>query len=189
MAGNQIIDKEKLVSILAAAFDDNKSVNYIIRQDEKRNERIRALMAYSFDVCAGAGKIFASSDFCSYALVSYPDKRKTTTKSVLRDIKFIFACLGIFHVKKAMARESVIQKGHPQTPFTYLWFIGTEPSQQGKGIATTLLNEIIREAEQQNRPVYLETSTVSNISWYKKFGFKIYRELDFGYKLYCMKRE
>jgi hypothetical protein len=189
MGSNQYIDKERVIDILSASFDDNKSVNYIIRQDAKRNKRIRALMAYSFDVCFDAGKIFASADNNSCALVSYPDKKKITLKSALRDIKFIFTCLGIGNIKKAMNRESIIRKVHPTGPFIYLWFIGTDPSKQGKGSGTKLINEIITDAEKLNCPIYLETSSTKNIPWYEKFGFEIYNELDFGYKLYCMKRE
>lgn len=41
-------DKELVVDILTKSFADNKSVNYIIKQDGKRIERIKNLMRYSF---------------------------------------------------------------------------------------------------------------------------------------------
>jgi ribosomal protein S18 acetylase RimI-like enzyme len=56
-------------------------------------------------------------------------------------------------------------------------------------LGSELMKEIITDATAMNRTICLETSTVKNILWYEKFGFKIYKELDFGYKLYCMKRE
>jgi hypothetical protein len=55
-------DKERIIKILAQSFDDNKSVNYIIPQDKKRKQRIRQLMAYSFDICLQYGKVFLSDD-------------------------------------------------------------------------------------------------------------------------------
>ena len=33
-------DKQRVVNILAHSFDDNKSVNYIIKQDGKRVQRL-----------------------------------------------------------------------------------------------------------------------------------------------------
>ena len=36
-------DKAFIVSILLASFDQNSSVNYIIKQDNKRQERIKGL--------------------------------------------------------------------------------------------------------------------------------------------------
>jgi len=71
----------------------------------------------------------------------------------------------------------------------YLWFIGVDPDQQNKGIGSSLIKEVIEEAHSQQRPVYLETSTLKNIPWYEKFGFKIYNELNLGYRLYFMKKE
>lgn len=71
----------------------------------------------------------------------------------------------------------------------YLWFVGVAPNHQNMGIGSTLIKEVIKEAHFQNRPVFLETSTLKNIPWYEKFGFKIYNQLDLGYQLFFMKKE
>jgi ribosomal protein S18 acetylase RimI-like enzyme len=97
--------------------------------------------------------------------------------------------MGLSNVKKAMDRESKIKKFHPKEPMYYLWFIGVDPKEQNKGIGSTLLKDVIKQAELKNRSVYLETSTLKNIPWYEKFGFKIYNELDLSYRLYFMKTE
>ena len=71
----------------------------------------------------------------------------------------------------------------------YLWFIGVDPKEQNKGTGSTLLKDVIHQASLKNRSVYLETSTSKNIPWYEKFGFKIYNELDLGYRLYFLKND
>ena len=86
-----------------------------------------------------------------------------------------------------MARESKIKSFHPKYSFYYLWFIGVDPDEQNKGIGSQLLEEVIKEGKLQQRPTYLETSTLRNLPWYQKFGFQIFEELDFGYKLFCLK--
>jgi hypothetical protein len=48
---------------------------------------------------------------------------------------------------------------------------------------------VISEGASKQRPIYLETSTLKNIPWYEKFGFTVYDKLDFGYELFCMKKE
>ena len=182
-------DKELIVDILAKSFDDNKSVNYIVKQDRNRAERLRKLMEYSFDVCDLFGEVFLSDDRKGCALIVMPDKKKTTLKSLGLDAKLVTSVIGLSNVKKAMSRETRINKLHPKTPFYYLWFIGVDPSQQNRGTGTKLLNEIIKEGKQKGRPIFLETSTLKNIPWYEKFGFAVYNKLDFGYDLYCMKNE
>ncbi|HNU47181.1 MAG TPA: GNAT family N-acetyltransferase [Bacteroidia bacterium] len=180
-------EKELVVTILVQSFDDNKSVNYTIKQDTRRRQRIRKLMEYSFEICSMFGNVFISDDNKGCALVVMPDKKRTTFKSIWLDVRLVFGAIGIVSARKAMSRETAIKKIHPNDALYYLWFIGVQPSEQGKGIGSRLLTEVIQEGKSKRRTVCLETSTLKNIRWYEKHGFKTYRELDFGYTLYCMK--
>jgi GNAT superfamily N-acetyltransferase len=180
-------DKNLVVNILTKSFDDNKSVNYIVNQDAKRVQRIRRLMDYSYDQCELFGDIFLSEDKTGCALIIKPDMKRTTLRSILLDIQFVVRCLGLGNVKKAMQRESKIKKVHPDGLLYYLWFIGVDPISQNKGVGSKLMNEIIAEGTKQNRTICLETSTLKNIPWYEKFGFTIYNQFDFGYRLFCLK--
>lgn len=182
-------DRDQVVRILSGSFNDNKSVNYIIKQDSKRIQCIRALMEYSFDICRMFGDVFLSEDKKGCALILIPDKKKTTLKSILLDAKLTFSSVGLSNIKKAMNREAKIKQIHPNGFLYYLWFIGVDPSNQNNGIGSRLLKDVINEGQKQNRIICLETSTLKNIPWYEKFGFSIYQEFDFGYKLFCMKRE
>lgn len=179
-------DKGLVVNILTKSFDTNQSVNYIVKQDEKRIKRVAALMDYSFEVCYSFGDVFLSDDKKACALVLYPDKRKTTIKSVLLDVKLILFCVGLENIKKTLARESRIKKIQPKELMYYLWFIGVTPEHQNTGIGSELLYELIEDSNLQKKPIYLETSTLKNLPWYTKFGFRIYHELDLNYKLFFL---
>jgi len=182
-------DKNTIVDILAESFNDNQSVNYIVKQDRKRSHRIRNLMAYSFDICYLYGEVFLTENKSGCALILFPDKKRNNLKTILLDIKLIVSCIGISNIKKAMNRESKIKELQPKKLMYYLWFIGVDPDQRNMGIGSTLIKEVIEEAHSKQRPVYLETSTLKNIPWYEKFGFKIYNELDLSYQLFFMKKE
>jgi len=182
-------DKTLVVDILTKSFDSNESVNYIAKQDKNRTKRINALMDYSFEECFMFGDVFLSDDEKACALVLYPDKKRTTVKSILLDVKLIFSCIGIENIKKALARESKIKQLQPKTTMYYLWFIGVDPEYQSQGIGNNLLQNVINDSDKKQRPIYLETSTMKNLPWYKKFGFQIYNELDLTYKLFFLKRE
>lgn len=181
--------KDLILDILSRSFDSNLSVNYIIKQDDKRLRRIKFLMDYSFEICYTFGDVFLSDDSRACALVLYPDKKRTTLKSVLLDIQLMLKCIGITNISKALERESKIKRIQPKEQMYYLWFIGVGPEYQGLGIGTGLMKEIIEDSQTQQRPIYLETSTLKNLPWYKKFGFEIYNELDLSYKLYFLKLE
>ena len=58
-------DKNLVVDILTDSFETNQSVNYIVKQDKKRVNRIRSLMDYSFEVCYSFGEVFLSDNLSS----------------------------------------------------------------------------------------------------------------------------
>jgi hypothetical protein len=182
-------DKSKIVNILTGAFAGNKSVNYIIKQDKNKRQRIRKLMEYSFDTCFLFGKVFLSDDKTACALILFPDLKKTTWKSVMLNINLMFSSTGARNIFKTIKREAKIKDIHPEGLIYYLWFIGVDPNEQHKGTGSRLLQEIIQDGLSSNRKICLETSTLKNIPWYQQYGFTVYRQLDFGYKLYCMKKE
>jgi GNAT superfamily N-acetyltransferase len=180
-------DKILIVDILSESFDNNPSVNYIIRQDDKRRKRIKALMSYSFDICSLFGDVWLTGDRKACALVLYPDQKKTTLKTIWLDIKLIFQAIGWAGISNAMTREALIKKKQLQVPMVYLWFIGVDPLYQHRGMGSKLLQQIIDEGKRMNRPVFLETSVIENITWYERFDFKVYDSLELDYTLYFLK--
>src|SRR5437763_16630549 len=99
-------DKHLVTEILSKAFNNNKGVNYIIQQDQKRQQRIRSLVNYSFELWYLFGHVLLSGDKKACALIIYPDKKKLTLKTVLLDLQLILTAVGFMNIKKAMARET-----------------------------------------------------------------------------------
>ena len=127
--------KKLILDILSNAFDDNQSINYIVKQDRNRAKRIRSLMDYSFEICFLYGKIFLSDNNEACALILNPLNKKTTLQSICLDIKLIFQSVGLKNIKKTINREGIIKRIQPKEPMNYLWFIGTDPTYQNNGIA------------------------------------------------------
>lgn len=182
-------DKALIVDILTKAFDANQSVNHVVKQDEKRIERIKVLMDYSFEICSRFGDIYLSDDKSACALLLYPEKQTTNFHTILLDLKLMLKCIGLKKVIKVLNRNSQIKSHYPKQPLAYLWFIGVNTQQQGKGIGSMFLKDILSITDSQNKPMYLETSMLQNLPFYKKLGFKIYHELNFGHQLYLLKKE
>jgi ribosomal protein S18 acetylase RimI-like enzyme len=181
-------DKQLVIDILQKAFDDNKSVNYVVRQDDNRLARIRGLMEYSFNICNAFGEVWISEDNQACALILFPDKKRTSFRTLLWDLKLALSVIGIDRVNAVLKRESMIKSNHPKSPIAYLWFIGVNPKLQSKGIGSSFIREVIAECERKKRPIYLETSMERNIPFYKKFGFEIFQSLNLSYTLYQLRR-
>jgi ribosomal protein S18 acetylase RimI-like enzyme len=180
-------DKDRVVEILCLSFNDNRSVNFIIGE-QRNNEQIKALMDYSFEQCFLFGDIYLSDDQNACALILYPQKKSFSFKGVWLDIKLIFQAIGVFRIFKAIKREAAIKKLQPKIDMAYLWFIGVIPTAQHTGIGGAFLSEIIKVTSQEGLPIFLETSTVINLAWYKKYGFEVYEKLELGYALFFLKR-
>lgn len=182
-------DKALIISILTKAFDNNHSVNYVAKQDSKRIKRIEALMNYSYEVCNLFGEIYLSENKQACALLLFPNKQRTTLKTIWLDIQLMFNCIGLSRVNKVLKRNARIKSAYPKTETSYLWFIGVLSSEQGKGMGSQLLKDIMQLAQYQNTCLLLETSMPQNLPFYEKLGFHTYKELLFDHKLYMMKRE
>lgn len=186
------IHKERAIQILSACFDANKTVNYIVKQDAKRKERIRALMDYSFDMCLNAEQIYLTDDLNGVIIASHSDDKLPILEEAFLTVKFVLQVTGIEGIRRALKREHYIKSQHPEDEeFLYIWFMAVDKNAQGKGIGSSMVNEIIRMSNEEQISIYLETSSQANLKFYKKLGFEVYHVSDeslFGYELFFLKR-
>ena len=182
-------DKNEVIELLTAAFKDNLSVNYIVKQDKHKLNRIRALMDYSFELCFLSGDVFFTENRSACALLLFPHLKKTTLFTIWLDIKLIFKAITLGGLFKTLKREGLIKKIQPKQDMVYLWFIGVNPQEQHKGYGSSLLDDVLVIADDLRLPVFLETSTLKNRPWYERFGFEVYDKLELGYTLYFLKKD
>ena len=178
----------RVSNILTDAFADNRSVNYVVKQDRHRLARIRWLMRYAVATGQEFGEVWLSPDRRGAAVTILPDTKRVSVASVRRDVALALLATGLGNVYRTLHREKRIKALHPEEPFCHLWFLGVEEEAQGRGIGSRLLQNIIDRCESQQRAIYLETSTLRNVPWYEKFGFEVYHELNLSYPLYMMRR-
>jgi ribosomal protein S18 acetylase RimI-like enzyme len=181
-------DKSHIVNLLTTSFDDNKSVNYVAKQDQHRVKRIKRLMAYSFDRCFAFGEVWITEDQQACALIEFPDQKRTSARTLWWDLQLALQVIGPDRVGVVLKRDAMIKANHPHTPFAYLWFLGVSKAVQGKGAGTALMHEVITKCERYKRPIYLETSMLRNLPFYKKLGFEIFQTLELSYTLYLLRK-
>jgi ribosomal protein S18 acetylase RimI-like enzyme len=62
---------------------------------------------------------------------------------------------------------------HPHEPHWYLPLIGVDPIQQRKGYGSMLLEHALKVCDEDQMPVYLESSNPENIPLYQRHGFEV----------------
>ena len=168
--------KQIVIDLISRSFDKDAGLNYLIPQDNRRNERIRSLVAYCLEVATRTGEVYLSDNDKSAALLIHPEKQLKWATTARLDTKLIWNAIGFGNIVKALTREAKLKLRRQKHNVSYLWFIGVDPAYQGQGIGQAFLHELVLNERQKNRNLILECSP-ENLNWYKKNGFKIYNEL------------
>src|SRR5204863_8595994 len=71
-----------------------------------------------------------------------------------------------------------LERRHPHRPAShYLTVMGVEPSAQGRGLGSALLQPVLGEADREGVPAYLEASTPRSRALYERNGFAVTGEV------------
>jgi ribosomal protein S18 acetylase RimI-like enzyme len=65
----------------------------------------------------------------------------------------------------------------PKT-FWYLQALGVDPCCQNRGVGTSLIAPVLRMADSEHMPCYLETDIERNVAFYEKSGFHVLAQLE-----------
>lgn len=169
-------DKLLVTAILAKAYEKNDTINETMLPGN-RAARLQLLMDYSFETALHSGAVYLSDDKKAVALILFPEKIKFSFKSILRDIHFLFFISGFKRAMSALSREKAVRNIHPAGRIYQVWYLATDPACASKGNGATLMQELIRDAQQQQRILCVESRIEKNTNWYQKCGLLPYHEL------------
>ena len=62
-------------------------------------------------------------------------------------------------------------------PHWYLVLLACDPAWQRQGHGSALLAPVLRRADEEATPVYLETQKQENLPWYRRHGFEVVEEI------------
>jgi ribosomal protein S18 acetylase RimI-like enzyme len=187
-------DTEALTTALADAFRDDPVVSWLIPADAShREDRLRAFfgsMARSY--LRRDKHVLIAGDGAGAALWAQPGSWVLPPAEIARESPAAVKAFGR-HLPRALRLLNQIEGLHPKEPHHwYLAYVGTRCDSQGQGIGSSLLREVLDQADAQRVPAYLESSNERNLSLYERHGFKVVEEikaLGDGPSLYRMWRD
>lgn len=189
----QRADKARIVKVLCESFPNDPQTKYILGSTENSAIKLERLMAYAFEYGLVNGKVDISDDRNSAAIWKTRYSSKMSAHLLVESILFLLA-FGFTGLKRIAAMEKRIAAFYPDNvSFNYLWILGTDPQQQGKGYGSAILTKAIREQELNKIPLYLETSSEANVKYYERKGFSLYHSIVLdsttALTIYLMKRD
>ncbi|WP_217239423.1 N-acetyltransferase [Streptomyces sp. AC555_RSS877] len=187
-------DRELVVRLLDAAFQDDPVSRWVFPGDEYRRTTHHRLMAAFTDIVFGEGRVDITEDGAACALwLSVPAADSHGQDTGEDD--------GPAQVRAAVdpGNERVELIGrltadiHPSDrAHAYLWMIGVAPERQGEGLGTALIAPVLDSCDRDGLPAYLEASSVRSRKLYERLGFELAdRPLDLpeGPQMWPMWRE
>jgi hypothetical protein len=168
-------DKNHVVKIICEAFYHNPHVSFIVKNDEKKPERMKALAEYAFDLGMRREAVFLTDDRLGVSIIYRYGEVKMGLKEYLRQIKLIFSTFSWERGWKIYQLEKEIwAKRSQDTPYLYLWFFGVADEALGTNNARDMMRFIFQMSADQQLPMVLETSAKRNQVIYKRYGFVEY---------------
>ena len=167
-------------AVLARAFHDDPPMVYSVPDHSRRLKCHLILTAYIRHALA-CGEVYAASTNFEGIAVWLPSNGMKT--GMVQDLRngwlSILLNLGIKTVKRQREIAAVMGSVHERcisSPHQYLFFLGVEPHQQGKGYAAGLMRTMLDRADRESFACYLDNTKEENLPFYRHFGFEVVEE-------------
>ena len=179
----QAEDVSKAVKVLKNAFEGDPLWSKVFNDDPHPEQSLTSFFTIPILYGLVFGKVYAPSKEIEGVAIWVPGKKSYMT--MLRLIRCKALSHGIKIGRSTMKNMSVFSKKvEPDRKkrmkgkeYTYLTAIGVDPSFQGKGYGTLLINNIKEESDQLGHDLYLETESEENVTFYEKRGFHMLQKV------------
>jgi GNAT superfamily N-acetyltransferase len=94
--------------------------------------------------------------------------------NLLQCSQFVLVDIRTLVLAEAVKEEPAFRQFRRDEPW-YLAVIGVDPQAAGKGFGGALLKPVLKAADAQGKPCYLETAEANNKPFYEKHGFVVVR--------------
>ncbi|GAB5475556.1 MAG: hypothetical protein Mars2KO_36550 [Maribacter sp.] len=184
-------DRKTVVAILVEAFEplmEENSINLVVKQDEKRSERMRILMEYLFDKAMRTGEVFLSDNRASCLLISYAHKDTFSISKLASTIRLAIKCIGVERVRKVLRRQKIVQRNYPNGAYIRPMIFAVRNEYKGTVTAAKLIMQVFKDFKDNELPVIVDTASEDHVRLYQKFGLRIFnKEKELGFPIYLLR--
>jgi len=172
-------DTANVADMLARAFEEDPVARYLFPEASTRVDGLRRFFSLQLRRSyMKRGEVWVEAELRGAALWIPPEPRRPG----FGELRVHLGLLSVLGTRFGAARRLAGQLGarHPARPHYYLGTLGTEPRWQHQGIATALLEQVLRRCDASATPAYLESSRFENVAFYMARGFSVVGEVGIG---------
>lgn len=184
-------------SVLANAFAQAPRFRFLIPDDARRPAKLRwywqAVIRASIHSGGVVHVVRGDTDSAVKAVAVWesPEQSERSALTLLRSGLWAAPIrLGLPAYLRRRALGSILGALDAPHPCWYLDTIGVEPSEQHRGLGSSLLRVMFERIDENALPSFLDTSAPNNLGYYERFGFRVTAEskLPNGIPLWGMTR-
>ncbi len=185
-----VADRARIVACLSRAFEDDPVSRFLFPKDRSRLSRLVGFYREVIRITGPEGVVYTDPRVRGAAIWRAPSPARVGRMRALRDGLRMLLVLRRA-VSRALLLEQAISAERPREPHWYLAILGTDPSQQGRGVGSALIDPVLRRCDEEGLPAYLESSKEENIPFYERHGFRVTQALTIpdGPTLWSMRRD
>lgn len=167
----------RIAALLARAFADDPEMIAALPDPEQRARCLPWLIRPNVRYCCLYGEIHTAPNLDGAAIWLPPG---ATTFTLGRIVRAGMLAAPLYVGWRALSRMAMMEgfaarmhHRHAPMPHWYLAQIGVEPSRQGRGIGSGLLQSMLARIDAEQVWCYLETAKHANVGFYERHGFRV----------------
>jgi len=168
-------DKARVVRIIEESFKGNPSVTWVVKDDHKKDQRLKALAEYLFDVGFAKKGVYLSTDNNATAIIFRFNNKLNKLVEKYHEARLLIRAIGIKKMFKILHRQAYLKSQKPASgEYLYMWVFGASDEGRGQGGALELKEGIFQLSRDVKLPIYIETTVAQNRMVYERYGFSVY---------------
>ena len=170
-------DVPAIVDMLVRAFADDPVATFMFAGARRRKLGLHSFFTSQLRrQYLPYGHVYVTEDLAGAALWGPPGRARHAVAELIQMLPTVPFLLSA-HTINALRLTFKVESLHPEEPHWYLFTLGADPDQQGKGVGSALLRSALAHVDELGDPAYLESSKERNISLYARFGFEVIDEV------------
>jgi ribosomal protein S18 acetylase RimI-like enzyme len=123
-------------------------------------------------------EVWSTPELSCVALWAPPRRWKTSAREDMQLARCLLHPRLIGRMPLILTGLLGMERRHPrEVPHWYLAVLGTDPSAQGQGLGSAVLQPVLERCDTDGVGAYLESSKERNIDFYARHGFRVTGEI------------
>jgi len=169
---------EEAGRVLGRAFHDDAYWSWVLPRESRRSQVLPWFMEVWARYCHKHGEVHTTKGMVEGAALwippgKYPPSNVGMMLAGMISLPLKFGCAAFARLMASLNCQERLHKRDVPPRHWYLTILGVEPTRQGQGIGSALIQPVLARADAEGLTCYLETEDARNVPLYQRHGFEV----------------